>query len=416
MATISEFILNGIPDFTYNVLLLIISAIFVLRVDWVLGLFILVTIPVYFIVYKKLEDKMYENEEEYKEAGNNYTAKGMEQIRCTRFVKENAVSKEMEERFQVAFERMLRGAIGQVKTQYLFSNLNRLIMIFCYLLVLGIGGYNVVIGKISIGYFTIINSYVTMILSASSDIIEFSGNYPKVKVSIDRMNQLLCDCDVEKDNNVELQSFDEKEIECITLDNLSFSFEKKLLFKELSVEFKKGNIYGIVGDNGVGKSTLLDIIIGLYPNEYEGKILYNGIDLKTIDSEELRKNRIAFLGQQIERINSSPQQYLHFGIKNFDIEKEKEWIQYFLLDKESDINNVENIVHCSGGEMQKLTLIRTFQKNCCLTILDEPTNGLDIETVQKLVTLLKNEKEHHIFIIVSHDKRILDICDETIEL
>ena len=74
----------------------------------------------------------------------------------------------------------------------------------------------------------------------------------------------------------------------------------------------------------------------------------------------------------------------------------------------------DNIVHCSGGEMQKLELIRNFQKSCIVKIMDEPTNGLDSETVKRLVRLLEKEKKEHIFIIVSHDKRVLNICDEKI--
>ena len=63
---------------------------------------------------------MYENEKEYKEAGNDYTSKGMEQIRCTQFVKENALSKEMEDRFERSFHRMLKSAVGQVKHNIFF--------------------------------------------------------------------------------------------------------------------------------------------------------------------------------------------------------------------------------------------------------------------------------------------------------
>lgn len=415
-ATISGFVLNSIPDFVYNILLLIVSAVVVLRADLVLGFLVFITIPLYFIIYKKLEGRMYENEQEYKAAGNDYTSKGMEQIRCTRFVGENGVSKEMERRFEVSFQRMLRGAVGQVKTQYLFSNLNRLIMVFCYLLVLGIGGYNVVIGKISIGYFTIINSYVNMILSATSDVIDFSGSYPKVKVAVDRMNKVLTECCTMLQENKKTDLFGESDIESIKLENVSFAYERKSLFQNLSAEFQKGKIYGIIGDNGVGKSTLLDVIIGLYPSEYEGSIFYNDINIKNIDSAEVRENNMAFLGQHAERINISPKEYLHFGIKEFDPVRENEWMEYFLLDKDTNIGQEKNIIHCSGGEMQKLALIRTFQKNCVLTIMDEPTNGLDIETVHRLVQLLIEEKKNHIFIIVSHDKRILDICDEMIEI
>ena len=415
-ATISEFVLSGIPDFVYNILLLIVSAVFVLHADFILGLLIFITIPLYFIIYKKLEGKMYENEQEYKKAGNDYTSKGMEQIRCTRFVEENGVAKEMEKRFEKSFQRMLKGAVGQVKTQYLFSNLNRLIMVFCYLLVLGIGGHNVVVGKISIGYFTIINSYVNMILSAASDVIDFSGSYPKVNVAIDRMNKVLSECCTTTQEDKKPGLFEKSNIESVKLENVSFAFERKSLFQNLSAEFKKGKIYGIVGDNGVGKSTLLDVMIGLYPDEYEGGIFHNGINIKDIDSANIRENNMAFLGQHTERINIAPREYLHFGMKEYNPVRENEWMEYFLLDKDTTVRQENNIVHCSGGEMQKLALIRTFQKNCVLTILDEPTNGLDVETVQRLVQLLIKEKKNHIFIIVSHDKRILDICDERIEI
>ena len=415
-ATIAEFVLNSIPDIAYNMLLLIVSALFVLRADLILGLLVMLTIPIYLYIYWKLEKKMYENEHEYKEAGNNYTSKGMEQIRCTRFVKENAVSKEMEDRFEHSFHRMLKSAVGQVKTQYLFSNLNRLIMVLCYLLILGIGGYNVVAGKISIGYFTIINSYVNMILSAASDIIDFSGSYPKVKVASDRMNALLAECQTETLCSERVRNLEENEIKTVKLEDVSFSFGKKLLFHQLSATFEIGKIYGIVGENGTGKSTLLDVILGLYPKEYEGEILYNGTNIKELCSPEILKYNVAFLGQQPERINISPKEYLHFGLDKYNPDIEQELIQHFLLDQDFDIEQEENIVHCSGGEMQKLALVRTFQKNCTLTILDEPTNGLDMETVQRFVQLLIRKKEHRIFIIVSHDKRILDICDEKIEL
>ena len=412
-ATISGFLLNGLPDFTYNIILLVISALFVIKADILLGIIIIVTIPIYFVVYKKLENRMYQNEQEYKMAGNEYTAKGMEQIRCTRFVKENSVSKEMDDRFAISFRRMLKGAIGQVKIQYLFANINRLIMVFCYLMVLAIGGYNVISGKISIGYFTIITSYVNMILSAATDVIDFSGDYPKVRVALDRMNKVLAECYNCIEQNKGLTE-DKLPIESINLEKVSFSYGEKVLFKNLSAKFEKGKIYGIVGENGVGKSTLLDVIVGLYPEKYTGNIYYDNKNIKTLNCEEVRKREIAFLSQQIERINISPKEYLHFGIENYDVIKEKKILELFSLDIDSNIIQEDNIIHCSGGEMQKLELVRNFQKNCTVKIMDEPTNGLDVETVKRLVHLLEKEKKDHIFIIVSHDKRVLNICDEKI--
>ena len=144
-------------------------------------------------------------------------------------------------------------------------------MVFCYLMVLAIGGYNVISGKISIGYFTIITSYVNMILSAATDVIDFSGDYPKVRVALDRMNKVLSECYncIEQNKGV---TEDKLPIESINLEKVSFSYGEKVLFKNLSAKFEKGKIYGIVGENGVGKSTLLDVIVGLYPEKYTGNI------------------------------------------------------------------------------------------------------------------------------------------------
>ena len=68
------------------------------------------------------------------------------------------------------------------------------------------------------------------------------------------------------------------------------------------------------------------------------------------------------MSQQIERINISPKEYLHFGIENYDVIKEKKILELFSLDIDSNIIQEDNIIHCSGGEMQKLELVRNFQK------------------------------------------------------
>ena len=140
------------------------------------------------------------------------------------------------------------------------------------------------------------------------------------------------------------------------------------------------------------KSTLLDVIVD-YILKYTGNIYYDNKNIKTLNCEEVRKREIAFLSQQIERINISPKEYLHFGIENYDVIKEKKILELFSLDIDSNIIQEDNIIHCSGGEMQKLELVRNFQKNCTVKIMDEPTNGLDVETVKRLVHLLEKKKK-----------------------
>ena len=73
----------------------------------------------------------------------------------------------------------------------------------------------------------------------------------------------------------------------------------------LNAKFTKGNIYAITGANGAGKSTLINLIMGMYIDEYEGTIAYNGIDIRDIDMVTVRKNLIGFAEQEPALINDS---------------------------------------------------------------------------------------------------------------
>lgn len=411
-ATIAEFVLNGMPDLTYNVVLVCISAVIIFKVDIALGVLIIVTIPVYFFVYKKLENRMYQNEQLFKIAGNDYTSKGIEQIKCTRFVKENAVEKEMEERFFLSFQNMLQCAVGQIKTQYLFSNLNRVIMTICYLLILGIGGYRVVTGHITVGYFTIINSYLTMIISATSDIIDFTGGVPEYKVAVDRMNTILSQGIVLHDNQNKLY----EQIKKIELKKILFSYDNTTLFENFNYTFENNHIYGIIGENGIGKSSLLDAVIGLYPECCHGEILYNDKNIELYDMKKMIKTEISFLEQHSEKLNISAKEFIEFGIDTVNKERENFLISSFFSEKDIVIEELSNINLCSGGEMEKLSLIRALQKDSSLLLLDEPTTGLDFISVKNLIKILLKDKSKKVIIVVTHDQRILEICDEVIEI
>ena len=179
-----------------------------------------------------------------------------------------------------------------------------------------------------------------------------------------------------------------------------------MLFKQFNCIFEKNNIYGIYGENGTGKSSLLDAIIGLYPECCDGTILYNNKNLEQYDMDRMLKAEISFLEQNTEKLNISAKEYIRFGIDDVDGEKEKNLISCFFQDDYTVIESMDNINLCSGGEMEKLSLVRILQKNSSLLVLDEPTTGLDYVSVKK-------EK---VIIIVTHDERIIKICDKIIDI
>ena len=132
----------------------------------------------------------------------------------------------------------------------------------------------------------------------------------------------------------------------------------------------------------------------------------------------LRQKKISYIEQAPVLLNMSVRDYLHFGIEQNQTvsENQKQLLKVldidYLLDKEMN----ENGSNFSGGEKQKLALVRALSKENSLILLDEPTSALDKPSVAKLIDLLQSIKSNTIIIVVSHDLDMLEHCDEVINL
>ena len=182
----------------------------------------------------------------------------------------------------------------------------------------------------------------------------------------------------------------------LEIDNISKSYDGRCLFRNFSYSFKKGDKIGIVGDNGCGKSTFLDIIAGLETPD-EGKAV-KGVNTyfayydqlsRTLDT---KKSAIEFIEELGSRINfagteMSAQQLLElFG---FSREKSRTSLSVF-----------------SGGEKRRIYLISKIVQNPNFLILDEPTNDLDIKTMENLEEYISAFSG--CTLIVSHDRAFLN--------
>lgn len=184
----------------------------------------------------------------------------------------------------------------------------------------------------------------------------------------------------------------------IKIDDLKVNYGNHNVLNELCLEISSNTIHGLVGLNGSGKTTLLNTIYG-QKNKVLGTIRYNDKDIK-------RKN-IAYL----ETINYfypriTGKEYLNIfktQNPNFDIDK---WNTLFELPLNKLIDDY------STGMKKKLALMGIICLNREVLILDEPFNGIDLETVQKIKTLLLKLKTKKTIIITSHIlESLLPICD-----
>jgi ATP-binding cassette subfamily C protein len=194
-------------------------------------------------------------------------------------------------------------------------------------------------------------------------------------------------------------------------------YGKDIILKNINYKFSKGNIYILKGENGTGKSSLINAIIGIRKN-YKGKILLNNINVENLNMYYLRKNTIKVVEQEpfileetIENIlKSNSYSEMFFNTLNFLNLNE-------LVKKIKTTNNIQNVIlNLSGGQKQKLSISIALANSPSLLVLDEPTSALDTDSVSKLKELLANNIKNKIIIIICHNDKFDDISTEIIHL
>ena len=158
----------------------------------------------------------------------------------------------------------------------------------------------------------------------------------------------------------------------ITLKNLDFSYKKTAVFKNISLEFKEGNVYGLLGENGVGKTTLLKLICGLqFPNAGICKV----DEFIPQERNPYFLQNIFYLPEEVITENTTPEYFINkLGVfyPRYDY-------SYFLkLMNELEVDRTKKFDAMSYGQKKKSLLACALSLRTDYLLLDEPTNGLDI--------------------------------------
>lgn len=206
----------------------------------------------------------------------------------------------------------------------------------------------------------------------------------------------------------------------IALKNVLFKYNNEKAFKlgPINIAITKNKIYGITGLNGSGKSTLAELISGLI-KPINGKII---IDKKEMDLDRERL-KISYVPQKSFFFNDSILNNLQLASKkltnlNIKAKLKKIGALDILEDLELDENFIINETNSnlSGGQLQRLSIVRTIISDSDIIILDESTNAVDQNSEIKILKLLKKIKKDKIIIIISHNPKVLKISDKLIRI
>ena len=198
----------------------------------------------------------------------------------------------------------------------------------------------------------------------------------------------------------------------LEVENLRLSLNGKSVINDLSLQVNKGEIHGILGENGTGKTTIAYLIMGV--NNYKptgGRIIFEGQDIADLSVTQRAKKGITLAWQEPARIEGlRVSDYLKLSGNNLGIERVEHylWIvglepaQY--LDRDADST-------LSGGERKRIELASVLAMRPKLAILDEPDSGIDIISLPLILNgIVEMNKQGSSVVLITHNERVAEIA------
>lgn len=287
------------------------------------------------------------------------------------------------------------------------------------LIVMVMGGGQVVAGRLTLGDFVAFNGYLAMLIWPTIMMGWILNLIQRGSASMARLNAILqAEAAVREPENPVVVSRVNGQIE---LRNLSFSYDNKQQLTDLSLVIPAGSRLGIVGPVGAGKTTLVRLLARLYPIA-DGTIFFDGIDINAIALTNLRRF-IGYVPQESFLFSRSIAANIAFGGSSTSEEDIRRVST--LASLHGDVEQFpegyasmvgERGITLSGGQKQRASIARALLKGSPILILDDPLSAVDAATENEILTALSKKSAARTVIIVSHRLSALRDCDNIIYL
>lgn len=403
-----------------NVFIVIFSFILMFIYSWKLALIILITIPLYLVVYVVVNKMNKKYERKVMEDSAELESQLVESLNAVKTIKqfgmEDFANIKTENRFIKLLNTIYKSGINSIFSSESSAAINLLFTI----ILLWVGSYFALDNEITVGTLFSFYAIIGYFTSPVSSLITVNKTVQNALIAADRLFEIM---DLEREDEENKIEFAETLNDDIRFENIKFSYGTRTkVFEGFNLEIPKGKVTAIIGESGSGKTTLAFLLQKLYPIN-GGKIYIGSQNIDYFSTSSMRDN-VATVPQELDLFSGNIVENIALGEFYPDMERiVKICTELDILSFIEKLPNGfatmlgEHGVGLSGGEKQRIAIARALYRNPEILILDEATSSLDSEsehTVQQAI--LNFNKLGKTIIIIAHRLSTVMSADKIVML
>ncbi|MBU5227113.1 ABC transporter ATP-binding protein/permease [Clostridium senegalense] len=418
---LANIITNEFINTLISIIRVLILSIIILKINLKLSIIILIQFPINYILMLRFGKELREKNKSLSKIQDIYFNFIQQSLLGIKYIKTNNIKYKNFEKFN-NISLILNQDKNKISKFHNFAYFIIKIINISNNFILNIFGlYLIIRGNLTIQYFVAFTSYSKQFSEDLNNILQLNATIQKSLVSLERIFDLI-----NNNENWECEKFGQKNKKIkkanIIFQNVYFSYDNKTyILNDFNCKMKSKCLNVIVGKNGSGKTTIINLLLKLY-NISSGNILINNIKLNELNEKSIR-NLISVVHQQIYIFNLTIKENFKLINKNINDDKIIELCNYvklndYIQNLKEGYNTVikENCNNLSGGQRQRLALALCLARNTPIIILDEITSSLDDESkiiIKKIVKKLSLDKT---IIMITHDKDLINISNNIITM